>query len=192
VYGNPEKLPVTENMNLNPISPYGVAKISMEKYLHMFGFLNGIQYLIIRPSNAYGPRQNFLGQQGVVGIFLNKLEKKEEINIWGTGSIEKDYVYVADLAKAVVKLIKSGFDNDIYNIGSNKGISINSLLLIMNAVTGKTSKINYRDEKTYDVKNIILSNRKLENKINWVPSTSLIDGIKNTYEWYKSISNINK
>ena len=187
VYGNPTSLPVEEESRLDPISPYGVAKLMMEKYLSMFSYLYGIQYLIVRPSNPYGPRQNYRGQQGVIPIFLNKILNDEEIRIWGDGSSTKDYLYVGDLAQAVVGLMEKGFDNSTYNISSAIGRSLNDLLIILSAGCGRSPRIGYEAERSYDVKHVVLSNAKIYQRTGWRPRMSLEDGISETVRWIQQM-----
>ncbi len=188
VYGNPINLPVDENTMPQPISPYGVAKLAIENYLHMFSHLNGFDYIIIRPSNPYGPRQNYLGKQGIIGIFMNKIINNQTIDIWGDGNIIKDFIYIEDLTAAVIKLINRGFNNQIYNIGSGTGVSLNHIIELLSDVTGIKPRVIYKDPQPHDVKKIILSIEKIKSRIIWEPTTSLIDGIRINYEWYKSIN----
>lgn len=187
VYGNPLSLPVDEESKLEPISPYGVAKLMMEKYLSMFSYLYDLQYIIVRPSNPYGPRQNYKGQQGVISIFLNKILNNEEIRIWGDGSSTKDYLYVGDLAKSVVGLIDRGFDNSTYNISSAIGRSLNDLISILSATYGCPPRIVYEAERSYDVKHVVLSNEKVQHRTGWQPSISLEDGISETVRWIQQM-----
>jgi UDP-glucose 4-epimerase len=187
VYGNPVSLPVEEESRLDPISPYGVAKLMIEKYLSMFSYLYGLQYIIVRPSNPYGPRQNYKGQQGVIPIFINKMLKDEEIRIWGDGSITKDYLYVRDLARAVVRLMEKGFDNATYNISSANGRSLSDLLAVLAAGCGRTPRIVYEPERAYDVKHVVLSNARMHRRIGWKPITSLENGILATIRWIQEM-----
>ncbi len=190
VYGNPLSLPVDEAARLEPISPYGVAKLMMEKYLSMFSYLNGLQYIIVRPSNPYGPRQNHKGQQGVIPIFLNRMLNDEEIRIWGDGSITKDYLYVCDLVKAVVMLMESGFDNEAYNISSNVGRSLTDLVSVLAVGCGRKPRIAYEPEHPYDVKHVVLSNAKIRQRTGWQPKITLEVGISETIRWMQTMQGV--
>ena len=183
VYGNPAALPVEEESRQEPISPYGVAKLMMEKYLVMFSHLYGLQYIIVRPSNPYGPRQNYNGQQGAIPIFLKRMLRNEEIRIWGDGKSTKDYLYVADLAKAVVALMESGFDNATYNIGSAAGRSLNEMVALLAACCGCKARIRYEPARPYDVNHVVLSHAKITRRTGWKPSTKLEDGVHETLRW---------
>jgi len=102
VYGNPESSPISENHPLKPISSYGIVKVAIEKYLFMYQQLYGLQPVILRPSNPYGPRQGHAGVQGLIGTLLARAFSGETLEIWGDGSIVRDYMHVSDLARLCV------------------------------------------------------------------------------------------
>jgi len=185
VYGNTQAVPVREDSGLNPISPYGVAKMMMEKYLYMFSYLYGLEYIIVRPSNPFGPRQNFGGAQGVIPIYINKLLNGETIEIWGDGRGTKDYLYVADVAKAVVCLMKHGFDKSEYNISSGCGRSLLSIIQSISDICGRKPKVEYVPQRLHDVRNIVLSSKKITSRTRWKPATTFEEGLSLTINWIK-------
>lgn len=185
VYGNAEIIPTPEEASLNPISPYGVAKLAMEKYLQMFHYLYGMEYLIIRPSNPYGPRQNFLGSQGVIPIFMQRILTGVPISIWGDGTTEKDYVFVKDLARATAELMQAGVKNDVFNISSRTGITLSALIQSIERVVGCAAKLEYRAAKNYDVHRMILCNRKLKERTGCQADTPQDKGLQQTAEWLR-------
>jgi UDP-glucose 4-epimerase len=188
VYGNPALFPVLESSELNPISPYGASKVMIEKYLHMYAYLNGLNYLIIRPSNPYGPRQNYLGNQGVIPKFMHKLMHGEPIEIWGDGTASKNYIYIDDFVQAFRMLLDRGLNNTVYNIASGDATSLNELLAVLADVCGVSPKVKYQQARRADVQRIILSYDKLSARIGWKPSTSLEQGIKATKLWLLSLA----
>jgi len=183
VYGNPEALPVREEAAVNPISPYGVAKIMIEKYLYMFSYLYGLEYIIVRPSNPFGPRQNYRGEQGVIPIFIDKIINDEILEIWGDGNSIKDYLYVGDLAKAVVGLITRGFDRSVYNISSGVGRSLNSIIEKISSTCSRRPRVEYTSGRLQDVKHVVLSSEKIFSRIGWKPETTFEEGLSNTIAW---------
>ncbi len=187
VYGKPDRTPVPEEYKGWPVSPYGVAKLSMEHYLHMFSLLNDLPYQIIRPSNPYGPRQNFLGSQGVISIFMHRVLTGQQIEIWGDGNCRKDYVYVEDLAEAVSTLIGSKLENETFNIGSGEGLSLNEIISTIEHSCGKKGNVEYTNDRQQDVSEIVLSSEKIRSEVGWVPSTSLNAGVDRTREWMRSL-----
>jgi UDP-glucose 4-epimerase len=183
VYGNPETLPIREEAAVNPISPYGVAKLMIEKYLYMFSYLYGLEYIIVRPSNPFGPRQNFRGEQGVIPIFINKILNNEVVEIWGDGKGVKDYLYVEDLAKAVVGLINRGFDRSAYNISSGVGRNLNMIIEKIGSMCGCSPRIEYISGRLHDVNHVVLSSDKIFSRSGWRPATTFEDGLSNTIAW---------
>ena len=184
VYGNPIQTPVPETHPLDPISPYGVAKVAMEKYLQMFCRLYNKHYLIIRPSNPYGPRQNYKGNQGVIPIFMNKILNDEPITLWGSETISKDYIFIEDLARATVTLMRADVENQIFNIGSERGASLKELVALIESVTEKKATVTVKESLNTDVTNIILDCAKYKSAVDEsLCTTSLPDGMRETRRW---------
>jgi UDP-glucose 4-epimerase len=187
VYGNPKFNPVNEDHSLRPISSYGIVKIAIENYIYMFQKIYGIDFIILRPSNAYGPRQGHTGIQGIIGTLLYKYLQNETINIWGDGSIVRDYIYVGDLVQLC---IKSGLSNinGIFNAGSGYGVSINELISIIQKTLDIKFKINYLPARKFDVQKIILDISKTKKAFNWLPEVSIEEGIKRQWHWMVNTS----
>jgi len=183
VYGNSSSMPVTESSELNPVSPYGVSKLMMEKYLQMYAHLHDMKYMIIRPSNPYGPRQNFRSGQGVIPIFMRKIIQGKAVEIWGDGSATKDYIYIDDLAVAFRNLLESGLDNNVYNIASGVDYSLNQLLGEIALCTDRTPDVKYKPSYKSDVQKICFSCDKLIKRVGTLPATSLQQGLIKTYDW---------
>ena len=186
VYGIPERNPVRELDIPKPISPYGFIKLILEKYMVLLSHHYGLKYLVIRPSNPYGPRQDFTQNQGVISIFLYKMLKGEPLEIWGDGSAVKDFIYIRDLASGITGLIDQDFDNEVYNISSGTGISINNLIELLVSITGIKPEIKYVDPHPNDIPRIIASNKKIRKHTGWHTTTSLEEGLQKTWEWIKS------
>ena len=188
VYGVPQSVPVLEENQTNPICSYGICKLSIEKYLILFKQLHNLDFTIIRPSNPFGSRQNPFGIQGVVPVFLGKILRKETIQIWGTGDVVRDFIYVDDLVDAFYRSIKYNTNSNVFNIGSGKGYSLNDLLNIMRDVIGLDVSVNYSKSRTYDVPEIYLDITKAKKELDWVPQTSLEDGIKRTWDFINTLT----
>ena len=186
VYGRPDKIPVPEDFKGWPVSPYGVAKLSMEHYLHMFALLNNLQYQIIRPSNPYGPRQNYMGLQGVIPIFMYRMLTNTPIEVWGDGSSRKDYIYVRDLARAAAALLESSRVNETFNIGTGTGVSLNELIRLIAAACGKEGEVSYLPQQSQDVLEIILSCEKMKSIGGWSAEVPIERGLSLTYDWMKA------
>ena len=184
VYGNPDIDPVPETYPLNPICSYGVVKVAIEKYLFMYHHLYGVESVILRPSNFFGPRQKAKKGQGVIGAFLENIKKDLPIKVWGDGNIIRDYLYVDDLIDLCILILESN-KTGTYNAGYGKGISINELIGTIQKVTDRIIQISYEKGRTFDVEKIVLDIQKAKTDFLWSPNTTLMHGIKNQWEWLR-------
>jgi UDP-glucose 4-epimerase len=187
VYGIPQFLPVPEENQTNPICSYGICKLAIEKYLILFKQLHDLDFTIIRPSNPFGSRQNPFGIQGAIPVFLGKILRNEPIQIWGTGDIVRDFIYVEDLVDALYRSIIYNTTSHIFNIGSGKGHSLNDLLTIMRKVTWRDLSVTYTNSRTYDVPEIYLDITRAIKELYWEPRTSLVQGIKHTWDFVSNL-----
>ena len=186
VYGNPVELPIAENHPLEPKSLYGVAKLTMEKILSIFAEQNSIRYLAVRPSNPYGPGQNFNGPQGLVAVAMAKIARGETLAVRGDGKTIKDFLYIDDFAEAFLKLLVHPEATGVYNIGSGQGLEITSVISHIEATLGKTAKIEFEQPQTGDVTGNVLDFSKIKDCTGWFPSTAFPQGLEKTWLWMKS------
>lgn len=184
IYGEPSIIPATEKTTEEPISPYGISKLTAEKYLKWFHDVYGISYSIIRPANIYGPRQDPLGEAGVISIFLGRIKDNNSVEIFGDGRDSRDYVYVKDISNICIKAMNSN-KKDIYNAGTGKQTNLLDLVEIIEKVTKSHVKKEFSPPRPGDVKHISLDASKAREELNWTPSTDLEVGISNTWKWYK-------
>lgn len=178
VYGLPQYLPIDENHPTNPMSPYGLSKLTMEKYIQ----LSNVPYIIFRFSNAYGPRQKSSKESGVVAIFDKAMKENAPINIYGDGSQIRDFIYVEDIARICVKAIESDVKNEIINFSTNKGITINELFENMSKIYNYKQAPNYLPERDGDIKDSILSNQnslKIFGNIQFVNLQNSLENLAN-------------
>lgn len=182
VYGRPEIVPIPESHPLRPICSYGVVKVAIENYLHMYQQLYGVQYVVLRASNPYGERQGHIGVQGVIGTFIRKILNDEPIEIWGDGNVVRDFIYVDDLVNVCVKAGVVGVSG-IYNAGSGKGNSINEIVSILNDVSGKKITPIYKEGRGFDVPRVILNINRVCRDFGWEPNTNLNEGIRRNWVW---------
>ncbi len=190
IYGNSDFLPLTEEDHKNPVSSYGIIKATIEQYIKLYNKQNNLEYLIVRPSNPYGPRQGHFIAQGVIATFLRKAKNDEPFLIYGDGSSKKDYIFIDDFIEMMLQLVESD-SQGIYNIGSGHGSSLNEIIAVINKITNKVNKVIYSESKNYDVNNFVLDISKLKSKLDKdIKLTSLEDGIKSTWDWIQKTSTI--
>lgn len=185
VYGNPTALPVSEDHPTNPISSYGVVKLAVEKYLAMYQALYGLQPLVLRPSNPYGPRQNTAGIQGVIAAFLGQHLRGEAIRIWGDGSTVRDYIYIADLA-SLAATAGQGDETGVFNVGSGRGYSLNEIASEISRVVGAGLDIETLPKRSFDVREVVLDIECAKRTFGWTPSVGLPEGLRLTWDWLSS------
>jgi UDP-glucose 4-epimerase len=183
IYGEPTSLPIRELDPLNPIDPYGISKLAIEKYLNYFSYTYGLDYTIFRYSNPYGERQNPNGKQGVIPIFLKRIKQGDPPVIYGNGSMIRDYIYIEDAIDATIAVLESKSHDTVFNVGSGEGRSVNQLVDIMSKVVGKKIIPNYIKENSKYIQKVILDISKIQNQIGWKPSINIEEGIRRTWEW---------
>lgn len=183
VYGVPQYLPIDEQHPTNPLVSYGITKLAIEKYLLMFQHLYGIQATILRVANPFGPRQRVETAQGAVTVFLYRALYDQPIEIWGDGSITRDYIYIHDVADAFAKAVEYSGPHSVFNISSGMGTSLNQLVGILGKVFNKSIKSLYREGRPFDVPVSVLSNALARAELGWVPRVMLQDGITQTVKW---------
>ena len=186
VYGNPEYSPVGENHPLNPISSYGVVKVAIEKYLNMYQQLYGFEPVILRPSNPYGSRQGHAGVQGLIGTLLSRTLAGEALEIWGDGSVIRDYMHVGDLARLCVTALESN-SCGVFNAGSGEGYSINEIVELIRDTIDDQLQVNYSEGRDFDVKEVVLDISQAKAEFGWQPEISLAAGLTDQLHWLKSL-----
>jgi UDP-glucose 4-epimerase len=183
VYGIPKEIPISENHPTEPYNYHGVGKLAIEKYLHSFWVFHGLDYCILRIANAYGERQPITGTQGVISSFLNKVIHSQELEIWGDGSIVRDYVYIGDIVNALYLAAKYDGEPRIFNIGAGQGHSINDIINIIKSMTRQSLKMKFLPNRPFDVPVNVLDISRARMHLDWQPSVGILEGIARTYEW---------
>jgi UDP-glucose 4-epimerase len=190
IYGNSDSLPLSEDHHKNPVSSYGIIKETIEHYIKLYNAQNNLDYLILRPSNPYGPRQGHFIAQGVIATFLRKAKSNDPFLIYGNGSSKKDYIFIDDVVEMIMQLVESN-SQGIFNIGSGSGASLNEIITLINKITKKENKVIYTESKSYDVNNFVLDISKLKSKLNKaIELTSLEKGIESTWDWIQKTNTI--
>lgn len=188
IYGPDVSIPIDEKHPTNPICSYGIGKLAVEKYLNLFQHLHGLDYVSLRAANPYGPGQNPAGGQGLIATFLHKILAKETIEIWGDGSVVRDYFYISDLIDLIKVSIKSGVSG-VFNAGSGVGVSINEVLALLEGTLDTSATIAFHPHRDFDVPKIVLDCSAADRVFDWRADTTLQDGVSQFADWYRHQQN---
>ncbi len=186
VYGDPIYLPIDEKHPTDPLVSYGVTKLAIEKYLQIYSRSHGIKTISLRVANPYGERQRIETAQGAVAVFINSALAGEAIQIWGDGSVTRDYIHVSDVAEAFVRAIEYSGAENCFNISSGLGVNLNELIGMLESVLGKPIERSFFPGRLFDVPVSILSNDLAYRELGWVPLISMHDGLIRTAKWIKA------
>ncbi|UCC78576.1 MAG: NAD-dependent epimerase/dehydratase family protein [Candidatus Zixiibacteriota bacterium] len=185
VYGEQEYFPADEKHPGNPISPYGVSKLALEKYLYYYWAEYKIPFISLRYANVYGPRQNEKGEAGVVAIFCSRLLRGEKAVVNGDGLQTRDFVYVDDVVNSNLLAMRHD-ENGYFNVGTGLETDINTIFEMIKAATGsKQERIN-GPGKPGEQKRSCITYELIKKELGWSPSVSLDEGIQKTVDYFKS------
>ena len=185
IYGEQEVFPCPETHPTEPVSPYGVAKLASERYLHFYSVQYGISWVGLRYANVYGPRQNPHGEAGVVAIFTEKLLRGEQPVIHGDGLQTRDYVYVGDLVRANLLALESDYCGPL-NLGTGKETDVNTLFHLLCELTGVTLPERHGPAKPGEQRRSCIDSGLAERVLGWRPEVELSEGLRRTVEFFRS------
>lgn len=184
VYGESKDL-INEDYSTNPLNSYGITKLAIEKYTAMYAAHADIDYCIVRPSNVYGPGQQLLRGQGVIGIMANRALRGEELEVWGDGTVLRDFLYVDDLVNAILNLIDYKGQFRVFNVSSGVGHSVLDVILVLQKLIQPFPKVLLTPKRRIDAPLNILDSSRLKNETGWSPNVSFEDGVRRTVEWMR-------
>lgn len=185
LYGTPEYLPVDEKHPVNPLSPYGISKHTVEHYLYQHRYLYGLSYMALRYANVYGPRQNPLGEGGVIAIFTGKLLAGEQPTIFGSGDKSRDYVYVNDIVRANLLAMESE-ETGICNLGTGRETRDQTVFDTVSRECNYRGLPKYADERPGEIKRMCLNSSLAVDKLGWKSLIGFEEGIKKTVRHYRT------
>jgi UDP-glucose 4-epimerase len=188
VYGEPDLIPTPETVPKLPLSPYGVSKLTGEFYLRYYRKIHGLEYVALRYSNVYGPRQDPHGEAGVVAIFSNRLLAGEELQVFGDGEQTRDYVYVGDVARANLFASQvpvgdgDGLDDFAFNVGTDVGTSVNRLADVLEEASGLRSERRFMTARPGELRHSTLDTSRIRSR-GWQAEVGLEEGLTQTFNW---------
>lgn len=185
VYGKEVDCPLKEKTATNPISSYGVQKITIEKLLYLYRYMYGLDYRIIRLANPYGPYQRPNGVLGAVTTFTYKALKGDEITVYGDGSVVRDFIYIDDAIRAIMKIVNGENKHRTFNLGCGYGTSIKQVLETIEKALGIKLNVSYLEGRKVDVPVNYLDISRYEKYYGALNPISLEDGIRKTADFMK-------
>ena len=183
-YGTIDKMPVDEYTTQHPESPYGIAKTASEFYIRFWKNIYGLEFTLLRYGNVYGPRQDSMGEAGVIAIFSRQILNNEPIRIDWDGEQKKDYVYVEDVARANLLALTAG-DGEAYCIAYGRGISVNSIYQSLVNEIGHGVEIRWAPKRPGDIYLSYFDRSKAHRELDWEPRVGFEDGLRMTVNCIK-------
>lgn len=186
VYGEAQSLPMREDHPTRPISPYGATKLTIEHYAHLSAATDALEFVCVRPANAYGAGQRPFVGQGFVATAMASAMQGRAIKIFGERGTVRDYLYVSDLASGIIAALEKGRPSETYNIGSAIGLSNFDVVSAMSDLLGRHGievAVEHLPERLSDVRANVLDYAKLQEHTGWRPHTGLAEGLALTYQW---------
>lgn len=184
IYGEAKN--ANEKLLPEPLSPYGVAKLTCEHYLRVYSKWKNLPFTSLRYGNVYGPRQDPFGEAGVVAIFCKQLINGEKPILYGQGSMIRDYIYVSDVIEANIVSMNRG-DGEIYNIGTGKPTTVQELFSELKKISGKDVKPELAEAREGEISQVFLNFQKATKELKWRPKIDLEEGLKETFKWFASL-----
>jgi UDP-glucose 4-epimerase len=185
IYGEAEIIPTPETVEPLPEAPYGQSKYCAERYIGLFGRLHGLKGATVRLGNVYGPRQDPLGEAGVIAIFCGKLEAGETPTIYGDGKQTRDYVFVGDVVKAVLAVLAHDDAHGQYNVGTGKESSVLDIVAGLAPYADGPFEPAFAEARAGEMPRSCLDVTRAREELGWTPSVALSDGLRQTVEWLR-------
>jgi UDP-glucose 4-epimerase len=185
-YGEPVYMPCDEKHPVQPLSPYGASKYTFELYLYIFKETAGLDYTVLRYPNVYGPRQDPHGEAGVVAIFIGQMLHGKPVTIFGNGEQVRDFVYVADCARANLLALEKG-GGRVFNLASGVGTSVNQIFEALKAITGYPHDAQYAPAKPGETFRIFLDAARAQQELGWRQTLDLTAGLQQTVEYFRQV-----
>lgn len=185
-FGTPDKLPMDESTPQRPESPYGITKMVSEHYLRFYKAQHGLDFTALRYGNVYGPRQDPNGEAGVISIFIGKFLSGQGVRIDWDGEQTRDYVYVKDVAQANMLALERG-SGTCFCIGTNRRTSVNEIYRALCEISGAQPPVTHAEKRPGDARDAQFAYALATGELGWEPRTALIDGMRETFDYFKNL-----
>jgi UDP-glucose 4-epimerase len=185
LYGAAKEIPTPETAPTDPISAYGIGKLTIEKYLGLYERLYGLSFRVLRVANPFGPYQLASKGQGLVAMLLSRAVHRQPVEIWGDGSVVRDYIFIDDVVDALQAAAADRSAERVFNIGCGCGRSIREVIATIEAQWGEKLMIEWKPGRPIDVPVSILSIARARDVLGWTPKTAFEDGLARTIRWWR-------
>jgi UDP-glucose 4-epimerase len=188
MYGEQTIVPTPETVFPEPVSPYGVAKLAVERYLHAYRFMHNLEAVALRYANVYGPRQNPHGEAGVVAIFARAILEERSFTVNGDGGQTRDYTYVGDVVQAHLRAVTLRIEDrmPILNIGTGIETSVNELVVRLQEAVPRPLAFQHGPAKTGEQRRSALDADLARRVLDWKPTVDLQTGLARTLDWFRA------
>lgn len=178
IYGTPQSLPISEDHPKNPMSPYGLDKLTADRYARLYHEQYGLETVALRYFNAYGPRQVANAYSGVVSIFLDQAQNSEPITVEGDGSQTRDFVHVSDIVQANLRAATANVSGEAFNVGTGSSVTIQELAEVIQSMVDSKSEIRHHEARSDDISRSCADISKIESILGYEPTVKLDSGLK--------------
>ncbi len=185
IYGEQDYFPADEKHPNRPVSPYGITKLTVEKYLYFYKLTYGLQHVILRYANVYGPRQNPHGEAGVVAIFIEKMLLGEQPVINGDGTQTRDFVFVEDVVRANLLALDYP-ETDVFNVGTAIETDVNTIFRELNKIIDRNTPETHGPAKEGEQQRSVIDYSKTKKLLGWEPKVSLQEGLRKTVDYFQN------
>ena len=194
IYGHQQSYPAGEDHPCNPVNAYGIAKLSVEKYMEYYQQVHQIRCVSLRYGNVYGPRQNPHGEAGVVAIFVGTLLEERHPTIYGDGNQTRDFVHVRDVVRSNILALDlllrsedvSFAESPAFNIGTGSETSVLEILNHLALILGCPAKCQFEPPRKGEIRRSVLDSGRARKVLGWKPSLSVEEGLRETAAWFQS------
>jgi UDP-glucose 4-epimerase len=193
VYGAARQIPTPETAPTEPICAYGISKLAIEKYLAIFDRFHGLDFRVLRIANSFGPFQIAAKNQGVIAALISRGLSFERMEIWGDGSVVRDFIFVDDVVDALEAAIVHQGCERILNIGSGQGRTLRDVIAAVERVLGVEVRIQWKPGRPLDVPVSVVAIDRAKHSLAWAPKMSFETGLERTIEWsYRTRSTVER
>ncbi len=186
IYGPAAQIPTPETAPTEPITAYGISKLAIEKYLALYEHLHGLDYRILRVANPFGPYQVPTKNQGIIATLVSRALRHESIEIWGDGSVVRDYIFVGDVIDAMEAAAAGRGDERVFNIGTGRGRSLIEIIAAIETQLDRKLDIGWKPGRPIDVPASVLAIERARDVLGWTPRTPFEKGLEQTIAWWRS------